>query len=98
VYRTFRYHLGSIAFGSLLVATIELVRFIAAYFQRKLKEAGQGGWTKWLCCCVQCWLGILEWIVNFINRNAYIMVRMRTCDLDKEHTSPDFLRLIVLWF
>ncbi|GAQ83028.1 hypothetical protein KFL_001330110 [Klebsormidium nitens] len=77
VYRTFRYHLGSVAFGSLLVATVELVRFIAAYLQRKLKEAGQGSWTKWLCCCVQCWLGCLEWIVNFINRNAYIMIAIK---------------------
>jgi len=31
VYRAFRYHLGSLAFGSLLVAIVEFIRLIVVY-------------------------------------------------------------------
>ncbi|OQV18784.1 Choline transporter-like protein 2 [Hypsibius exemplaris] len=38
LYRTFRYHLGSVAFGSLLVALVQLVQYILLYVQKHLKK------------------------------------------------------------
>lgn len=31
IYRAFRYHLGSLAFGSLLLAIVQMIRIILAY-------------------------------------------------------------------
>ena len=33
-----RYHLGSIAFGSLLIAIVQIMRLILTYIERKLKS------------------------------------------------------------
>lgn len=33
-YRAFRYHLGSLAFGALLVAIVQMIRLVIAYFQK----------------------------------------------------------------
>jgi len=38
VWRLFRYHLGSIAFGSLILAIVQLIRIILAYFQYQAKK------------------------------------------------------------
>ncbi|KAG0610439.1 hypothetical protein M758_7G065600 [Ceratodon purpureus] len=75
--RVFRYSLGSMAFGSLLVAIIEMIRFVLEMIRKKLKalEAAPGGcFITICCCCAQCCLGCIEWTVKFINRNAYIVI------------------------
>ncbi|XP_073392196.1 choline transporter protein 1 isoform X2 [Physcomitrium patens] len=75
--RVFRYSLGSMALGSLLVAIIEMIRFLLEMLRKKLKalEAAPGGcFITICCCCVQCCLGCIEWTIKFINRNAYIVI------------------------
>lgn len=37
--RTARYHLGSIAFGSFLIALVQLIRIALAYIDQKTKAA-----------------------------------------------------------
>jgi choline transporter-like protein 2/4/5 len=37
MYRTVRYHMGSAAFGSLIIAIIKMIRFILAYIEKKMK-------------------------------------------------------------
>ena len=37
-YRTFRYHLGTLAFGSLIIAIIRMIRVMIEYIEEKLKE------------------------------------------------------------
>ena len=39
-YRTFRYHLGTLAFGSLIIAIIRMIRVMIEYIEEKLKEVG----------------------------------------------------------
>ena len=76
--RVVRYSLGSMALGSLLVAIIEMIRFLLELLRKKLKalEMAPGGCCITICCCcAQCCLGCIEWTVKFINRNAYIVVR-----------------------
>ncbi|DBA72774.1 hypothetical protein WJX79_010106 [Trebouxia sp. C0005] len=76
---TIKYHLGSVALGSFVVALIQFVRFLLEYLEKKSKiaqaKAGvAGAFVKYLMCCVNCCMWYLEKVVKFINRNAYIMV------------------------
>lgn len=73
------YHLGSIAFGSLIIAIIQFIRVIIEYVEKKLKKAaGNNQVTKciiqFVSCCCKCCFWCLEKFMKFVNRNAYIMI------------------------
>lgn len=77
VKRLTRFSLGSVALGSLVVAIIESIRFLLEALRRQLKlvEATPAACCiRMIWCCTQCCLGCVEWTINFINRNAYIMI------------------------
>jgi choline transporter-like protein 2/4/5 len=40
-YRAIRYHLGTLAFGSLIIAIIRMIRVMIVYIEEKLKEYHQ---------------------------------------------------------
>jgi len=67
----FRYHLGTVAFGSCIIAIIQLIRTILAYIQEKTKDS-ESEIVKYLLMCLQCCLCCFEKVMKFINRNAYI--------------------------
>lgn len=69
----FRFHAGSIAFGSLIIAVVQLLRVILAYIQKKLKGKS-GKIVDALLCMLQCCLWCFEKILRYINRQAYIEV------------------------
>lgn len=69
---TIGHHLGTVAFGSLLIAIIRTIRTVVAYFQRKLKKQ-HNKLAEYVLCCVQCCLGCLERCIRFINKHAYII-------------------------
>ena len=71
----FRYHTGSIAFGALLIAIIQLIRIILEYIDHKLKGKDNKV-VKFILCCCKCCFWCLEKFMKFINRNAYIMVTL----------------------
>jgi len=78
VRRTARYHLGSIALGSFLVAVIQFVRLVLEYIDRKTKNMQETNPIyKYLLCIVKCCMWYLEKIMKFINRHAYIMVAIK---------------------
>ena len=68
-----RFHSGSLAFGALIIAIVQLARIILAYIQKKLKGRA-GKVAQCLLCCLQCCLWCLEKILKYINRQAYIEV------------------------
>lgn len=70
--RTIRYHLGTLAFGSLIVTICRIIRVILEYVDRKLKKYDNEV-TKCLLCCCKCFFWCLEKFLRFINKNAYIM-------------------------
>jgi choline transporter-like protein 2/4/5 len=70
--QTILHHLGTVAFGSLIVAVIRTIRAVVSYFQRKLKKT-HNKLAEYLLCCVQCCLGCLERCIRFINKHAYII-------------------------
>ena len=79
--RTLRYYLGSVAFGSLLIAFIQFVRSVFAYIQRQLqKNSGPGGppsSVRFVLCCIQCCLKCLQTLVEMVTRNAYIFIALK---------------------
>ena len=68
-----RFHSGSLAFGALIIALIQLARAILAYIQKKLKGK-TGRIAKAILCMMQCCLWCFEKILKYINRQAYIEV------------------------
>ncbi|CAG9762843.1 unnamed protein product [Ceutorhynchus assimilis] len=71
-YRTIRYHLGTLAFGSLIIAICRMIRLCLEYLDRKLKKY-DNEITKAIMCCLKCFFWCLENFLKFINKNAYIM-------------------------
>ena len=74
-----RFHSGSLAFGALIIALVQLARIILAYIQKKLKGK-TGKVAKCILCCMQCCLWCLEKILKYINRQAYIEVSSMPVD------------------
>uniref|UniRef100_A0A8C9TQW8 Choline transporter-like protein n=1 Tax=Scleropages formosus TaxID=113540 RepID=A0A8C9TQW8_SCLFO len=71
--RALRYHTGSMAFGSLILAIVQVIRVLLEYVDYKLKGA-QNRFAKFLLCCLKCCFWCLEKFIKFLNRNAYIMI------------------------
>ncbi|XP_076609163.1 choline transporter-like protein 2 isoform X2 [Chaetodon auriga] len=71
--RSLRYHTGTLAFGSLILSIIQIIRVLLEYLDHKLKGA-HNKCTKFLLCCLKCCFWCLEKFIKFLNRNAYIMV------------------------
>uniref|UniRef100_A0A3B3VUW7 Choline transporter-like protein n=2 Tax=Poecilia TaxID=8080 RepID=A0A3B3VUW7_9TELE len=71
--RTLRYHVGSLAFGSLILTLVQIVRVILEYIDHKTKSA-QNPCARFVLCCLKCCFWCLEKFIKFINRNAYIMI------------------------
>ncbi|KAF5306741.1 hypothetical protein FQA39_LY01499 [Lamprigera yunnana] len=70
--RTLRFHMGTLAFGSLILAICAMIRVILEYIDSKLKKY-DNILTKAIMCCCKCFFWCLESFIKFINRNAYIM-------------------------
>ncbi|XP_051776149.1 choline transporter-like protein 4 [Erpetoichthys calabaricus] len=71
--RALRYHVGSLAFGALILTIIQLIRIILEYLDHKLKGAANPC-TRFILCCLKCCFWCLEKFIKFLNRNAYIMI------------------------
>ncbi|XP_072690188.1 choline transporter-like protein 5 isoform X1 [Canis lupus baileyi] len=71
--RAIRYHTGSLAFGSLLLALIQMFKIVLEYLDRRLKDP-QNNISKFLQCCLKCCFWCLENVIKYFNRNAYVMI------------------------
>jgi len=65
------WHIGTAAFGSLIIAIIEFIRAMVAYVQKKAKDSGNKV-AQYALCMLQCCLWCMEKCMKFINKNAYI--------------------------
>jgi len=75
VWIALRYHLGSIAFGSLFIAIVQVVRFILSYLE------GQAGAAKNRVVVIalksaKCCLWCFEHCLKFLHKNAYIQIAL----------------------
>ncbi|EFX84766.1 hypothetical protein DAPPUDRAFT_47061, partial [Daphnia pulex] len=71
-----RYHLGSLAFGSLLIALMKLVRMLFNYLERKLRNSTTTcfGLVTCLTCFCKCCLYCFEKFLQGLCSNAYIEI------------------------
>merc|ERR1712156_619936 len=76
------YHLGTVAFGSLILAIIRTIKTILEYVEKKCKKFNND-LTKCLLKGCQCCLWCLEKFMRFINRNAYIMCAIKNTNFCK---------------
>ncbi|XP_057666374.1 choline transporter-like 2 isoform X2 [Diorhabda carinulata] len=70
--RTLRYHIGTLAFGSLILAICRMIRVALEYLDHKLKKY-DNAFTKAVMCLLKCFFYCLEKFLKFLNKNAYIM-------------------------
>ncbi|KAI0213013.1 Choline transporter-like protein 4 [Lamellibrachia satsuma] len=73
LYRALRYHIGSIAFGSLIIAIIQIFRVILQYVEKRVKSFDNAV-AKFILKCLKCCFWCLEKFVRFLSKNAYIMI------------------------
>lgn len=72
-YNLTRYHLGSVALGSFIIALVQLIRVILTTIQKHLKNK-EGKCAKAALHCCQCCLYCFEKFLKYLNRNAYIEI------------------------
>ena len=76
MYWAYRYHMGSVAFGSFLIAVCQMLRFLFEYYRRKMGIAEKTKIVKILLCITGYLLWLMEKCVKFITKNAYIQVAL----------------------
>ena len=73
--RALTYSFGSISFGSLLVAILNMIRQAVSIAQQSEANSGNIA-ADCAFCLLQCILGLVEWAVQFINRYAFSYIAL----------------------
>ena len=78
LFRVFRYHFGTICFGSFIIATVQLARIILMALDKHTKQLQEKNkMVKYAMKCLACCLFCLEKILKFITDYCYIYVAMQ---------------------
>lgn len=85
----YRYHLGTMALGSLIVAIVNMIRILFEYAVKQAEKTSvsQNAVAKCAICVTRCYLTCLEGCIKFINEQAYIMCAINStnfCESAKE--------------
>jgi hypothetical protein len=70
-------HLGTLALGALLVATTQLLRLVLGFVKRQAQASGSQTAGCLASCCMYC-LSCFKNCLEFINKNAYVDVAIRS--------------------
>lgn len=69
----FKYHGGSLALGSFILALVWIIRAIFEYAAEKIQDAtGENCCTKCLIWSMRCCLDCFDRFIRYLNENAYI--------------------------
>jgi hypothetical protein len=75
--RALRFHVGTAAFGSLIVTVVEVIRCVINFYINRTKRLKKDSAVfKILSCCANCCMGVLERIAHFASEMAYIQTAM----------------------
>ncbi|KAG5323745.1 CTL1 protein, partial [Acromyrmex heyeri] len=74
-----RYHLGTVAFGALIIGIVRVIRAMIAFVQKYLKRYDNSCVKGILWCCTCC-LWCFECALKFLSRNAYIETAIYGCN------------------
>lgn len=84
-YRVIRFHLGDIAFGSFLMASIRYIRIVIELITNRFRRTKQNSTdlplvghntVKNMGCFLRAFFWLLDRFLKYIDRNAYIMMSM----------------------
>ncbi|OQR71136.1 choline transporter protein 2-like [Tropilaelaps mercedesae] len=70
------YHLGTLAFGSLILTICGLIKKSIKYVQRKPNSTTSNSCMQGILKSCACCFWLLEKLLKYVNKNAYIMVAM----------------------
>ena len=70
----FKYHQGSIAFGSLLVSVIQFISIILKFIEKRMKAISNNTAVKYMWYCINCCMHCLRQLITFITGQAYVMI------------------------
>ncbi|KAK5968703.1 Choline transporter protein 1 [Trichostrongylus colubriformis] len=71
--RALRYNMGSLAFGSLIIAVIKILRVLLEYLDKKLSTT-KSTIIKVILSALKCCFWCLEVFFKFLTKNAFIMM------------------------
>lgn len=87
VYIGVRYHTGSLAYGSAIIAALELIQKILEWAKQKSKLEGNNQCVTCLITVIQCCCGCIEQCVEFISKNVYIDIALTSNNFCESVTS-----------
>jgi solute carrier family 44 (choline transporter-like protein), member 2/4/5 len=75
----FRYHFGSLAFGSLILAIVQFLQLVVEAVKKQAESSGAANnkCFEYVINCLRCCLQCVERVVEFINKTAYIQIALR---------------------
>ncbi|XP_077389806.1 choline transporter-like protein 5-B isoform X2 [Festucalex cinctus] len=71
--RAISFHVGSLAFGALVLSGVQMIRICLTYLDQKLKGQ-QNSCARFMMACLKYCFWCLERFIKFLNKNAYIMI------------------------
>ncbi|KAH0946358.1 hypothetical protein HN011_009602 [Eciton burchellii] len=74
-----RYHMGTVAFGALIIGIVRLIRAVISFIQNRLKSYNNACVNGIMWCC-QCCMWCFECALKFLTRNAYIETAIYGCN------------------
>lgn len=96
-WRAIRYHFGSLAFGSLIIAIVQLFRIVLEYIDQKMRSAKQGNSVvKVVMLCLKCCLWCFEKCLKFLNKcvptTTLLLVEWWRCNLADDRDGDSIYR------
>jgi len=76
VVNAFRFHIGSLAFGSFILAVVQFIKYLLMYLERQA-EAQKNRIVQMILKCLSYLIMCLERFIKFLTKNAYIQVALR---------------------
>lgn len=79
LWRTIRKHMGTAAFGALLIAIVQMLRVVMAYFDKQLDQLVKSGhaWVAYIKWYINFCLWCLEQCVKFVTRNSFVYTALK---------------------
>lgn len=90
MFQVLYFHLGTCAYGSLIIAIIQFIRAVIARLQREANKV-DSKIAKCILCCCQCCFWCLENCMKFLNKNAFIQTAIFSTSFCKSSRRAFFL-------
>lgn len=73
--RIIRFHIGTVAFASLIIAIFRFIRAVITYIQTKTKGK-DNRLIRCILCCVKCLLRCIQKCLDYVSRNALVLTAL----------------------